>query len=506
MPLTEVQRRQIEENRRRAQEKRQQQLPPKNLSNQITISNDQFQVTPHNLSIDIRQQNDLQNSFNQSTTISGKVVSSGSSGDATVLTDSEKRIRMEENRKKALEKRKNIALASSINGSTSDLERKIRMEENRKKALALRESRSVSNNNSDETTSRTSCNEQPLTDVEKKIRIEENRKRALDKLQRSKQNQEIPSQISTPINTTPVNPDAENSDSAKRRRMEENRQKALEIRNSRKEMDSQTPSPAASVDQQQPGLGTKSFYGSNIDPKVRMEENRRKALELRQSKQKQDQPTNVTQQFSKMETTSTSMTQPSDLPCSSMSNEKVVGKCILMSRERFSVDIKLKTTYFKTVVDLFKECKTGAYDFKKRIWHFQLSEHDDVMKKVRPLQKSHNIHFEALPRWIVSTFKNFSSKLPKEEDVNFSLVEETIANALMPFQREGVIYALQRKGRVFLADDMGLGKTIQALGIGKTRFKVVEYRRLAGETATIAGSSINFFPLIYFLYSQCLQK
>ena len=249
MPLTEVQRRQIEENRRRAQEKRQQQLPPKNLSNQITISNDQFQVTPHNSSIDIRQQNELQKSFNQSTSISGKVVSSGSSGDATVLTDSEKRIRMEENRKKALEKRKNIALASSINGSTSDLEKKIRMEENRKKALALRESRSVSNNNSDETTSRTSCNEQPLTDVEKKIRIEENRKRALEKLQRSKQNQEIPSQISTPINTTPVNPDAENSDSAKRRRMEENRQKALEIRNSKKEMDNQTPSPAASVDQ-----------------------------------------------------------------------------------------------------------------------------------------------------------------------------------------------------------------------------------------------------------------
>ena len=60
MPLTEVQRRQIEENRRRAQEKRQQQLPPKNLSNQITISNDQFQVTPHNSSIDIRQQNELQ--------------------------------------------------------------------------------------------------------------------------------------------------------------------------------------------------------------------------------------------------------------------------------------------------------------------------------------------------------------------------------------------------------------------------------------------------------------
>ena len=138
-----------------------------------------------------------------------------------------------------------------------------------------------------------------------------------------------------------------------------------------------------------------------------------------------------------------------------------------MSRERFSVDIKHKTTYFKTVIDLFKQCKSAAYNAQKRMWNFKLSEHDDLMKKVRPLQKSDNIHFEALPRWIVSTFKNFTSNLPQEQEVDFSLVEETIANALMPFQREGVIYALQRKGRVFLADDMGLGKTIQSLGIGK---------------------------------------
>ncbi len=31
----------------------------------------------------------------------------------------------------------------------------------------------------------------------------------------------------------------------------------------------------------------------------------------------------------------------------------------------------------------------------------------------------------------------------------------------MPFQREGVLYALQKDGRLLLADDMGLGKTVQ---------------------------------------------
>ena len=35
--------------------------------------------------------------------------------------------------------------------------------------------------------------------------------------------------------------------------------------------------------------------------------------------------------------------------------------------------------------------------------------------------------------------------------------------ALLPFQREGVAFALKREGRALIAHDMGLGKTLQAL-------------------------------------------
>lgn len=39
----------------------------------------------------------------------------------------------------------------------------------------------------------------------------------------------------------------------------------------------------------------------------------------------------------------------------------------------------------------------------------------------------------------------------------------SLLDSLLPFQREGVSFALKRKGRVLIADDMGLGKTLQGL-------------------------------------------
>ncbi|XP_053327400.1 DNA annealing helicase and endonuclease ZRANB3 [Spea bombifrons] len=42
---------------------------------------------------------------------------------------------------------------------------------------------------------------------------------------------------------------------------------------------------------------------------------------------------------------------------------------------------------------------------------------------------------------------------------------ERLRDRLLPFQREGVKFALQREGRCMIADEMGLGKTIQAIAI-----------------------------------------
>ena len=110
---------------------------------------------------------------------------------------------------------------------------------------------------------------------------------------------------------------------------------------------------------------------------------------------------------------------------------KLVGKCILLSEDRFIIDIK----YQNEVIAIFKQTKTGSYNAKTRDWNFKIQEHDEILQKLRPLQNSLNVHIEALPNWILQTFKNFKSSLMKPEDVDLSAIEPVLLNALMPFQR-----------------------------------------------------------------------
>ncbi|KAG5189890.1 hypothetical protein JKP88DRAFT_176450 [Tribonema minus] len=43
-------------------------------------------------------------------------------------------------------------------------------------------------------------------------------------------------------------------------------------------------------------------------------------------------------------------------------------------------------------------------------------------------------------------------------------IRRELLDVLMPFQREGVRFALERGGRCLIADEMGTGKTIQVRG------------------------------------------
>ena len=53
----------------------------------------------------------------------------------------------------------------------------------------------------------------------------------------------------------------------------------------------------------------------------------------------------------------------------------------------------------------------------------------------------------------------------EEVEARVSCMPGPLAKALLPFQRDGVRFGVQHKGRLLLADEMGVGKTVQAIAL-----------------------------------------
>uniref|UniRef100_A0A7M4FTH9 Zinc finger RANBP2-type containing 3 n=1 Tax=Crocodylus porosus TaxID=8502 RepID=A0A7M4FTH9_CROPO len=62
-----------------------------------------------------------------------------------------------------------------------------------------------------------------------------------------------------------------------------------------------------------------------------------------------------------------------------------------------------------------------------------------------------------LPVLVTSFLSNIDAKL--------LFLPEKLRERLLPFQKKGIVFALERSGRCMIADEMGLGKTIQAIAI-----------------------------------------
>ncbi|NXB42269.1 SMAL1 protein, partial [Leucopsar rothschildi] len=139
----------------------------------------------------------------------------------------------------------------------------------------------------------------------------------------------------------------------------------------------------------------------------------------------------------------------------------VKGKCVLISRLRFEVDIG----YSAEVIGVFKQMDSRNYDMNTRKWNFLLEDYSKLMVVLLSLA---SVEVEPLPEAVIKTFTAQLQRSPSQTDIpdaDLSVVDSKIVSSLMPFQREGVNFAISRNGRLLLADDMGLGKTIQAICI-----------------------------------------
>ncbi|XP_059152486.1 SWI/SNF-related matrix-associated actin-dependent regulator of chromatin subfamily A-like protein 1 [Physella acuta] len=159
--------------------------------------------------------------------------------------------------------------------------------------------------------------------------------------------------------------------------------------------------------------------------------------------------------------------------------QKLKGKCVLISKNMFCVDVGYSTP----LIEYFKKMKTKSYDYASKLWSFKLEEYSEFMKGAANFQP--DIEIEGLPRWILKTF---GSPIEEEEiipEADLSSVDGCLVQTLLPFQRHGINVAIHRNGKLLLADDMGLGKTLQAICIAC-------YYRKEWPLLVVCPSSVRF--------------
>ncbi|RNA00532.1 SWI SNF-related matrix-associated actin-dependent regulator of chromatin subfamily A 1 [Brachionus plicatilis] len=150
------------------------------------------------------------------------------------------------------------------------------------------------------------------------------------------------------------------------------------------------------------------------------------------------------------------------------SSKSTIAKFHLIDRTRFEVQAE----YNLELQELFKTMTTKRYDPQTKKWSFELKEYQDLVKKILNKFKRGEVQLVPLPNALLDVFQNQLKGLnyPKiDPSIDFEHIKKKIdadiAKSLMPFQIEGVKFAIQQNGRLLLADDMGLGKTVQALAI-----------------------------------------
>ncbi|XP_051937415.1 SWI/SNF-related matrix-associated actin-dependent regulator of chromatin subfamily A-like protein 1 [Hippocampus zosterae] len=160
----------------------------------------------------------------------------------------------------------------------------------------------------------------------------------------------------------------------------------------------------------------------------------------------------------------------------------VQGQCVLVSPSRFEVDI----SYHDDAIAAFKQMPTKFYDMKTRKWTFPLDDYKRLMELLGGIAA---VEVEPLPRAVLQAFStSFEGPRARSLDVpeaDLSSIDPTITSSLLPFQMEGVNFAVSKQGRLLLADDMGLGKTVQAICIAA-------YYRKEWPVLVVSPSSVRF--------------
>lgn len=127
-----------------------------------------------------------------------------------------------------------------------------------------------------------------------------------------------------------------------------------------------------------------------------------------------------------------------------------------------SGNIAAKFSYDQILVEAFRKIPKASWSANERLWMFPLSSLSVAEKVLHEISGS-NLELENLDP-LVQRAIAAASAMPDLRD-HYEFIPNSIESKLLPFQRDGVRFALQHGGRILLADEMGLGKTIQAIAV-----------------------------------------
>lgn len=102
---------------------------------------------------------------------------------------------------------------------------------------------------------------------------------------------------------------------------------------------------------------------------------------------------------------------------------------------------------------------------------FPFTAYDHLQHALQKFSFSRNINLlspgcSLIPNATLQAFRappNTTKCSPQEVEARYSKMPPYLEAALLPFQREGVKFCLERRARCLIGDEMGVGKTVQAI-------------------------------------------
>ncbi|KAK2076871.1 hypothetical protein QBZ16_005099 [Prototheca wickerhamii] len=124
--------------------------------------------------------------------------------------------------------------------------------------------------------------------------------------------------------------------------------------------------------------------------------------------------------------------------------------------------LELRIGYHDVVIAALKSVAGGSYLPSRRVWSFPVASHAEVLSTLQSVQGV-RVHVEPLAKCALAVLQDVAGW--PDELSRYASIPPNLEGQLMPFQREGVQFALAHGGRALIGDEMGLGKTVQALAV-----------------------------------------